>query len=169
MDRINPQYFSIGSLFVLAKDGNAEMLEHIKPTLNFKADIFTNGEVYNHTEIDAPFRTTKTPGAEISPDQARFRALTNEVMDNPAKRSFTVRSRYGSGKTTFLQRLVKVPQARAGPLHNTPPDPGEGHNAQLRELWVQELLGLLRRPIGLERPSPPRPARPPHAHLRAER
>ena len=53
------------------------MLERIKPTLNLNADIFTNGEVYNHTEIDAPFLTTKTPGAAMSPGQARFRTLTN--------------------------------------------------------------------------------------------
>ncbi|MFM7983137.1 MAG: hypothetical protein ACKPKO_27835, partial [Candidatus Fonsibacter sp.] len=86
---------------------NAGMLKRIKPTLNLNTDIFTNGEVYNHTEIDAPFFTTKTPGAEMSPDQARFRALTKEVKDNPSNRSLIVRSRYGSGKTTFLQRLVK--------------------------------------------------------------
>ncbi|MFM7978611.1 MAG: PriCT-2 domain-containing protein, partial [Candidatus Fonsibacter sp.] len=49
------QYFSIGSLFALAQEGNAEMLERIRPTLNMNADIFTNCEVYNHTEIDAPF------------------------------------------------------------------------------------------------------------------
>ena len=61
------------ALFALAKEGNAEMLERIKPTLNMSADIVTNGEVYNHTEIDAPFLTTKTPGAEMSLDQARFK------------------------------------------------------------------------------------------------
>ena len=66
------QCFSIGSLFVLAKEGNAEMLERIQPTLDLNADIFTNGEVYNHTEIDAPFLTTKSPGDEMTPDQARF-------------------------------------------------------------------------------------------------
>ncbi|MFM7985383.1 MAG: PriCT-2 domain-containing protein, partial [Candidatus Fonsibacter sp.] len=33
------QYFAIGSLFVLAKEGSAEMLERIKPTLNIHADI----------------------------------------------------------------------------------------------------------------------------------
>ena len=60
------QYFSIGSLFVLAKEGNAEMLERIKPTLNMNANMFTTGEVYNHTEIDTPFFTAKTPGAEMS-------------------------------------------------------------------------------------------------------
>ena len=74
--RLNPQLFSIGSLFVLAKEGNAEMLERIKPTLNMNADIFTNGEVYNHTEIDTSFLNTKTPGAEMSPDEARFQALS---------------------------------------------------------------------------------------------
>ncbi|MFM7980408.1 MAG: PriCT-2 domain-containing protein, partial [Candidatus Fonsibacter sp.] len=63
------QYFSIGSLFVLAKEGHADMLERIKPTLNMNADIFTNGEIYNCTEID-------TPGDEMSLDQARFKALT---------------------------------------------------------------------------------------------
>ena len=83
------------------------MLERLKPTLNMNADIFTNGEVYNHTEIDSPCLTTKTHGAEMSPDQARFRTLTNEVMDDPVKKSLVARRRYGSGKTTFLQRLVK--------------------------------------------------------------
>ncbi|MFM7987344.1 MAG: PriCT-2 domain-containing protein, partial [Candidatus Fonsibacter sp.] len=50
------QYFSIGSLFVLAKGGgNAEMLERIKPTL-----------------------TTKTPCAEVFPGQARLRTLSSK-------------------------------------------------------------------------------------------
>ncbi|MFM7984359.1 MAG: PriCT-2 domain-containing protein, partial [Candidatus Fonsibacter sp.] len=70
------QYFSIGSLFVLAKEGNADMLERIKPTLSMNADIFTNGEIYNCTEIDIPFLTEK-PGNEMSLDQAMFKALTN--------------------------------------------------------------------------------------------
>ncbi|MFM7990593.1 MAG: hypothetical protein ACKPKO_65860 [Candidatus Fonsibacter sp.] len=91
----------------LAKEGNADMLERIKPTLNMNANIFTNGKVYNCTEIDTLFFTTKKPGDEMSPDQARFKALTKEVMDNPDKKALIVRSRYGSGKKTFLQRLVK--------------------------------------------------------------
>ncbi|MFM7978123.1 MAG: hypothetical protein ACKPKO_02310 [Candidatus Fonsibacter sp.] len=62
------------------------MLELIKPTPNMNADIFTNGEVYNHTEIDTPYFTTEKPGDDMSPDQARFKALTNEVMNNPGKK-----------------------------------------------------------------------------------
>ncbi|MFM7882976.1 MAG: hypothetical protein ACKO8H_14480 [Microcystis panniformis] len=84
------------------------MLERIKPMMNMNADIFTNGEVYNHTEIDAPCLTTKRPGAEMSPGQAMFRSLNNEVMDNPANKSLIVRSRYGSGKTTFLLLVQRV-------------------------------------------------------------
>ncbi|MFM7987646.1 MAG: hypothetical protein ACKPKO_50865, partial [Candidatus Fonsibacter sp.] len=76
-------------------------------TLNMNADIFTSGEVYNHTEIDAPVLTTKRPGDNMTPDQARFRTLTNEVMTNRQK-ALIVRSRYGSGKTTLLQRLVRT-------------------------------------------------------------
>ncbi|MFM7981729.1 MAG: hypothetical protein ACKPKO_20665, partial [Candidatus Fonsibacter sp.] len=103
------QYFSIGSLFVLAKEGNAEMLERIKPTLNMNADIFTNGEEYNCIEIDNPIPYHRKKGDEMSPEQARFKALTKEVMDNPDKKALIVRSRYGSGKiTTFLQRLVRT-------------------------------------------------------------
>ncbi|MFM7856128.1 MAG: hypothetical protein ACKO96_30455, partial [Flammeovirgaceae bacterium] len=53
----------------------------IKPTLNMHADIFTNGEEYNCIEIDTPFLTTEKTCDEMSPDQARFKALTNEVME----------------------------------------------------------------------------------------
>ncbi|MFM7988591.1 MAG: PriCT-2 domain-containing protein [Candidatus Fonsibacter sp.] len=75
------QYFSIGSLFALAKEGNADMLERIKPTLNMNADIFPNGEEYNCTEIHTPFLTNKKTGDEMSPDQTMFKALTNKGMN----------------------------------------------------------------------------------------
>ncbi|MFM7978500.1 MAG: PriCT-2 domain-containing protein, partial [Candidatus Fonsibacter sp.] len=70
------QYFSIGSLFVMAKEGNAEMLERIKPTLNMNADIFTNGKVYNRIDINTPFLTTKKLGDDMSDDQKMCKALT---------------------------------------------------------------------------------------------
>ena len=64
--------------------------------------------MYNHTEIDAPSLTTPTPGDPMTADQARFQSLTDEVMGDPSKKSLIVRSRCGSGKTTFLQRLVEA-------------------------------------------------------------
>ena len=39
------QLFSIGSLFVLAKEGNVELLERSKPTLNVHAHAFANDTV----------------------------------------------------------------------------------------------------------------------------
>ena len=102
------RFFSIGSLVVLAKEGNLEMLERISPTLNINKDVFVNDAVYHNTEIDTPSLTNKRAGDEMTPDQRKFQALTDEVMDSPTKKALIVRNRYGSGKTTFLQRLVKA-------------------------------------------------------------
>ncbi|MFM7981362.1 MAG: hypothetical protein ACKPKO_18805, partial [Candidatus Fonsibacter sp.] len=63
---------------------------------------------YHNTEIKTSFLTTKRPGDEMTPDQIQFQTLTDEVVHNPAKRGLIVRSRYGSDKTNFLQRLVKA-------------------------------------------------------------
>ena len=73
------------------------------------ADAFSSDTVYNNTEIDTPFFTTKGPGAPMTPDQAKFQTLTDEAMTTPRKtKMLIVRSRYGSGKTTCLQRLNKA-------------------------------------------------------------
>ena len=165
MEQTEPQLFSIGSLFVLAKEGNAEMLERIKPTLNMNADIFTNGKVYNHTEIDAPFLTTKTPGAEMSPDQAKFKTLTKEVMDNPVKKSLVVRSRYGSGKTTFLQRLVKSRKPERALFVTYRQTLARDIVRNFWKLGFKSYLDSYDDSSVWNAPSPHRPARQPHAHL----
>ena len=36
----------------MAKEGNLEMLERSRPTLNMDADAYSNDVVYNDTEID---------------------------------------------------------------------------------------------------------------------
>ncbi|MFM7844923.1 MAG: DEAD/DEAH box helicase family protein, partial [Planctomycetota bacterium] len=84
------------------------MLERIKPTLNMNADIFTSGQVYNCIEIRYPILTTKKPGDDMSDDQKMFKVLTKESWTTRTKKALIVRSRYGSGKTTFLQRLVRA-------------------------------------------------------------
>ena len=58
------QFFSIGSLFALAKEGNAEMLERSKPTLNMNKDVVANDAVYHDTEIDTPSLLWTQPIAE---------------------------------------------------------------------------------------------------------
>jgi tRNA A37 threonylcarbamoyladenosine biosynthesis protein TsaE len=39
--------------------------------------------------------------------QKTFKATTDNFMSNASQKMLIVRSRYGSGKTTFLQRLIK--------------------------------------------------------------
>ena len=73
-DGFHTQFFSIGSLFLLAKEGNPEMLESTKPGLNTNTNIFTNGNVYNPIVIDTPFLTTKNQ-ATICPMTRRCSKL----------------------------------------------------------------------------------------------
>jgi superfamily II DNA or RNA helicase len=68
---------------------------------------FEDAEEFPAIEIDTPFLTPVTETTPQTPDQETFQRLTNETLDDPSKKSLIVRSRYGSGKTTFLQRLIK--------------------------------------------------------------
>jgi hypothetical protein len=129
---LQPEFFSIGSLFVLAKDGNIEMYERIKPTLKTHKRVFDDSGAYPVVEISTPFLTPKSPTDAPNADQARFQELTDEVMDSPGKKALIVRSRYGSGKTTFLQRLVEARNPKRV-LCITPPNAGTGYHEKLRE------------------------------------
>jgi hypothetical protein len=104
----NRNCFTVGSLFVLAKEGNSHMLERSSPELNMSKDVFfEDAEEFPAIEIDTPFLTPVTETTPKTPDQETFQGLTDETIDDPSKKSLIVRSRYGSGKTTFLQRLIK--------------------------------------------------------------
>lgn len=103
----NRSCFTIGSLFVLAKEGNPALLERISPELNMNKEVFFDDEEYPFIEIDTPFLTPETETTPKTPDQETFQRLTDETLDDPSKKSLIVRSRYGSGKTTFLRRLIK--------------------------------------------------------------
>ena len=63
------QYFSIGSLFVLAKEGNVDMLERIKPTLNMNANIFTNGRCITESISTPPSSQPRNRATSMSDDQ----------------------------------------------------------------------------------------------------
>ena len=92
----------------MAKEGNSEMLQRIKPDLNMNTDVFfDDAEEFPAIEIDTPFLTPVTARTPKTPDQETFQRLTDETLDDSSKKILIVRSRYGSGKTTFLQRLIK--------------------------------------------------------------
>ena len=75
-------------------------------------DIFDNGIIYPSIDIDTPFLTTKRPnGPESYPGQGQFKTMVNNFINHISKKSLVLRSRYGSGKTTFIQRLIQEHKA----------------------------------------------------------
>ena len=82
------------------------MYERIRPSLNMNQDVFNDDVDYKPTLINTPYLTTK-PGQKPNPDQKQFKQLADRFMEQAEQKSLVVRSRYGSGKTTFLQELIK--------------------------------------------------------------
>ena len=101
--------FTIRSLKKLAEMGDPKKHSQLD-------DPFTDDEPYQKVEtvvvpaveIDTPFLTPETETTPKTPDQETFQRLTDETIDDPTKKSLVVKSRYGSGKTTFLKRLIKA-------------------------------------------------------------
>ncbi len=69
--------------------------------------FFEDAEEFPPIEIDTPFLTPATETTPKTPDQETCQRLTDETIDDPSKKELIARSRYGSGKTAFLQRLIK--------------------------------------------------------------
>jgi len=103
----NRKCHTVGSLFVLAKEGNPNLFEKVNPNLHMNKQVFFDDVEYPFIEIDTPFLTPQTEETPKTPDQETFQRLTDETLDDPSKKSLIVKSRYGSGKTTYLQRLIK--------------------------------------------------------------
>lgn len=100
--------YSIASLLSLAKEGDVDRYNEIRPTLNCTRNVFDDGSDYPCTLIDTPFLTTKQPEDPIThPDQAVFRSMVQHFVQTAEQKSLVLRSRYGSGKTTFMQRLIR--------------------------------------------------------------
>ena len=97
---LNPKCIGIGSLIVLAKQGNLEMYERIRPSLNMNQDVFKDDVDYKPTLINTPYLTTK-PGQEPNKDQKECKKLADRFMEQVDQKSLIIRSRYGSVKPLF--------------------------------------------------------------------
>ena len=76
--------------------------------LHLSNDVFGNGVEYPCIEIDTPFLTSKDPKArDQNESQALFQSAVDDFLTNISKKSLVLRSRYGSGTTTFTQRLTQ--------------------------------------------------------------
>ena len=75
---------TIGSLFVLAKEGNPDMLQRVSPNLHMSKQAILDGEEYPEIEIDMPFLIPETEDTPKAADQETFQRMTDETMDSPS-------------------------------------------------------------------------------------
>ena len=100
--------YTMNSLIALAKEGNLDEYEKIKAKLHVRKDVFADRCNYPSTVINTPFLITKTMEEQPKiPDQRKFRDMVQDFVKTASKKSLVLRSRYGSGKTTFMQRLIQ--------------------------------------------------------------
>ena len=75
--------FRIGSLIVMAKEGNMEAYEQTMPNLHLNTDVFHDDVSYPCVKINTPFLTTKAPDdPPANEDQGKFRELVSKFATN---------------------------------------------------------------------------------------
>ena len=104
----------MGSLVYVPKEGDIDKFNTMRPRLYTVNDVFDDGVEYPSIAVDTPFLTTKRPKCPAShADQVKFKTIVTDFMGNLSKKSFVLKSRYGSGTTTFMQRLIQNVTLRA--------------------------------------------------------
>ena len=100
-------------------------------------DIYNDGVEHPCLEIDTPFLITKDPKApDKNEGQAQFQRTVDDFLADVSKNSLVVRSRYGSGKTTFHAEVDTGAEPGQGSLHIIHTDVSEGHDEELQALGV---------------------------------
>jgi hypothetical protein len=98
--------WTLGGMVPLVKEGNMEMFERILPRLHLTVSHAETDEDFRPTVIDTPFLLAREQ-EEPNDGQRLFKELTERFMGQQEQKALIVRSRYGSGKTYFLQQLMK--------------------------------------------------------------
>ena len=81
------EYGSIIALLAMAKEGNLDTYQRMRPRLHMNMDVLEDMS-YPSIEINTPFLTTKTPEAqETNKDQGKFRQIVDSFMTDDAKKS----------------------------------------------------------------------------------
>ena len=80
----------------------------LKPLLHMTNVVYNDGVEHPCLEIDTPFLITKDPRApDKNKGPKQFQRTVDDFLADVSKKSLVVRSRYGSGKTTFVQRVLQ--------------------------------------------------------------
>ena len=99
---LNSTYFTIRSLHVQAKNGDLDLYNRLFPPID---PFIDDDQDFKPIEIDTPYLVAKDANADMNEAQKAFQDATDDFMRSG--KTLVVRSRYGSGKTTFLQKLIK--------------------------------------------------------------
>ena len=135
--------YNMNILVRFAKEGNIEQYDQLHPKLNAtNNDVFDDGVEHPSVEINTPFLTTKKIGGEATrPDQLVLKGIVDESLSNEAKKSLSLRSRCGSGKTTFMQRLIQQHDTKRALFITHRQTLARGIMKSFRHLVFKELLG----------------------------
>ena len=121
---------------LFGEKGDLDKYNSLRPLLHMSNDIYDDGVEHPCLEIDTPLLITKDPKApDKNKGQKVFKRTVEDFLADASKQSLVVRSRYGSGKTTFMQRLIQDHNP-AKVLYNMPADAGQGHDEELQAFGV---------------------------------
>ena len=98
----------IGSLHYWAKKDCPDMYERVRPTLKSVSDIFADDKTHESVEIYTRYLVPAKDG-NYSKDQQTFKDVADQFEAQDTK-TLVIKSAYGTGKTYFLQQLMKKPE-----------------------------------------------------------
>ena len=119
-DAMTANSLNIGSLHYWAKKDCPELYQRIRPTLKSVCDIFADDQKHESIEIDTRYLVPKD--GNYSKDQQTFKLVADQFETQDTK-TLVIKSAYGTGKTYFLQQLMKKPDQYKRCLLYTSPSP----------------------------------------------
>ena len=105
---MKPKSLGIGSLILWAKRDNLAKYDEIKPTLRMIGNIFEDDQKHESVEINTRYLVPRD--GKYSKDQQTFQDIVGQFEQREKLKTLIVRSAYNTGKTTFLQDLLREPQ-----------------------------------------------------------
>jgi hypothetical protein len=99
----------LGSLIHWAKTDCLELFEKIRPTLNCNKQVFNDDKKYESIKIDTPY-LVPVVGTQYNESQKTFKEISDNFVNNNNIKSLVIKSKYGSGKTTYLKQLMEDQQ-----------------------------------------------------------
>ena len=107
-NRMSANSLTIGSLHYWAKKKDClELYQRSRPTLKSVSDVFADDQTHESVEIDTRYLVPKD--GNYTKDQQTFKDAADQFETQDTK-TLLIKSAYGTGKTYFLQQLMKKPQ-----------------------------------------------------------